>query len=219
MSNVKNIASYIAFGIGILAIAGVTIAIIATRRKPVKCNSNFLFVGDSNTVISHSYATQLQKYCPDAKITVLAQSGRNTTTMLQTLTTELNGGNKYDVIAILGGSNDLYAPDTVKKNLDAMYKLAKASGAKVVAVTPPSKNFIHIGQPTWGGNDYQKLLNNLASITAWIKSQSQPDVIVDWNKITNNKEAFAGTDYQHANATAHAELLNKIIKELPIKST
>lgn len=218
MNATKNIAGYVALTIGILAIAGVTIAIVATRRKPITCAAKFLFIGDSNTVISHSYAAQLQKYCPAANIKLLAESGRNTTTMLQTLQAELAAGKKYDVIAILGGSNDLYAPDKVKQNLQAMYGLAKANGARIVAVTPPSKNYIRLGQPAWGGDDYTQLLNNLKSITAWINANKTVDVVIDWNKITDNKEAFTGTDYQHANSTAHTLLLQQMIKKLSLRA-
>ena len=219
MAEKKNITPYLILGLGIAAALGVA-AYVVFRKKPIPCSSRFLFIGDSNTTISHAYSKQLKSFCPGAQVKEIAQSGRNTNTMLQTLAAELQAGNKYDVIAILGGSNDLCCPDAypTKSNLAAMYQMAKASGAKVVAITPPSKKYVRLGDPTWGGSNYQGMLDRLQGIVTWIKQNGTPDLIIDWNKITDNEAAFVGTDYMHANSNAHKILLNEMINRLPIKS-
>lgn len=214
----KNIAPYVILGIGIAATLSL-VGYLVFKRKPVKCSSRFLFIGDSNTVIAHSYTKKIKQYCSGADIKEIATSGWSTNKMLTALQAELAGGNKYDVIAILGGSNDLCCPDSypTKSNLETMYQLAKRSGARVVAITPPSKKYIKLGNPGWGGSNYQAQMDRLAGIVSWIKANKTADVIVDWHKITENKDAFVGTDYQHANAGAHEALLKELIKKIPIK--
>lgn len=215
MPKTKNITPYIILGVGITA-SLVLGGYLVFRRKKVPCNSRFLFIGDSNTVMSSSYSKQLKQYCPMATVKELAASGRNTSAMLQSLQSELNAGHKYDVIAILGGSNDLGTGIDTKSNLQALYDMAKKSGAKVIAITPPSKNFIRLAQPDWGGANYNGLLAKLADIVSWQLNNRTPDLVVNWNRITNRKDYFS-SDMQHANATAHNELLKEIVNRLPIK--
>ena len=144
----KNKDTYIIVGTALLI--GVSVGIIYYISKDSgsggvsgKKTKSILFIGDSNTFANFSYADQLKKMFPDLAIKKIAKNGANTAWMKQQLEQELKN-NKYDVISILGGSNDVYGGvklDVTKNNLDSMYKLAHDNGSKVIAVTPPNKDF------------------------------------------------------------------------------
>lgn len=207
---------WLAAGIFVFLAGGAAIALYMSKpKKKINCSSKFLFIGDSNTVITSSYSKQLQKLCPGMNVKVLAETSRNTSTMLQSMRDDLKAGNKYDVIAILGGSNDLGTNIDTISNLTDMYELGKSNGAIVIAITPPSKNFIRLAQPTWGGNNYPQLLQKLKNIVDWQLKNNISDIVINWNKLTDRKDYF-NSDMQHANATAHAVLLKQIIEKVPI---
>jgi lysophospholipase L1-like esterase len=99
-----------------------------------------LFVGDSQTAGSNSYANKLLKSGRvDGKI--LAKTGANTYVLATTLKKELDSGEKYDVISIMAGGNDAWrdTPAVPMQNLAYMYRISKESGARVVAISNPSK--------------------------------------------------------------------------------
>ena len=173
--------------------------------------TSILFIGDSNTVSSYSYADQLKKMFPNLKIKKIAKVGEKTDWMKTQLTNELKN-NKYDVVAILSGSNDIYALgkiDSTKKNLDAMYKMIHDSGAKVLAVTPPNKDFY-----TKKTEQKQKLLYDLID---WMKNNKNIDNLVDFHKITSDKKYFSSGDgYLHANSSAHKILAEQTKQKLKL---
>ncbi len=128
-------------------------------------------------------------------------NGGKTDWMLSQLQQELKS-NKYDVVSILGGSNDIYGTNSIdgaKKNLDAMYKLAKSKGSHVIAVTPPNKD--HYPKKT---DQKQSLLNSLVS---WIKSNQNKDEVIDFKAMTADKKYFsAADDFLHPQGSAHKML-------------
>lgn len=174
-------------------------------------------MGDSNTVGTQSFANQLKSYCTGARVTIAAGVGDNTNVMLANLKAKLSSGNKYDVITILGGSNDLGTSIDTKQNLTTMYQLANQHGALVIAITPPSKKYIRTVQPTWGGSidHYQLLLAKLADIVRWINTNKLPDYTFDFNKITDSPDAF-GSDMQHATYGSHKALLGQLVNKLKL---
>lgn len=170
---------------------------------------SILFIGDSNTAANFSYADQLKKRFPELNIKKIAKVGEKTDWMFNQLYEEL-GKNEYDVVAILGGSNDIYATgrtDRTKQSLDSMYKLAHARGSKVLAVTPPNKDF-YVNKT----DQKQALLYDLVE---WMKRNRNIDFLVDWHKLTNNISFFNSSDgYLHANANAHSVLANQSAQKL-----
>lgn len=187
----------------------------STKKTPTKKDDrikSILFIGDSNTAANWSYADQLKKKFPNIKIKKIAKVGEKTDWMKKQLADELKSGNKYDVIAILGGSNDIYAlgkNTSAKSNLDDMYNMAHNSGAKVLAVTPPNKDF-YVKKT----DQKQKSLFDLVD---WIKNNNKPDYVVDFHKITADKKYFsAGDGYLHANSSAHKILEQEAVKKINI---
>ncbi len=202
MKDKKKIWPIVILSAGILAVAGVTIGIVLSRKRKVKCNSRFLFIGDSNTD-GYSFANILKNLCPDATIVKRALSGSKTDWMLNQLQAELATGAKYDVITILGGSNDIYALGSTaatKHNLQQMYDIAKQSGAKVVAITPPNKDYYAARTSA-----KQQLLYNLVS---WIKTNKTIDFFIDLHKLTANVDLLEHQYYQHMNSAGQQALAN-----------
>lgn len=176
------------------------------KTKPIK---SILFIGDSNTVANFSYADQLQKLRPDIQIKKIAQNGATTDWMLQQLQNELRI-NKYDAVAILGGSNDIYGKgeiETAKSNLNQMYLLAKENGSKVIAVTPPNKDY-YVGVT----EQKQVLLQQLVN---WIMFNPLKDYFINFYNITKNKNFFIADDgYLHPQANAHWILANTLNQQI-----
>lgn len=152
--------------------------------------TNFLFVGDSLTAYSNSYADQLQQKYPNITIKKIAEAGKQTSWMLPQLQQELATGTKYDVIAIWGGVNDIYATGSIanaESNLQQMYDAAKATGAKVVALTVPPTATYNISTA-----NTTQLTNNL---NTWINNNNIVDAIVDVNSLV--KDGNDGTQPQY----------------------
>lgn len=193
-------------------IAGVAIGftmIYFYKSKSNKKLNSILFIGDSNTVANFSYADQLKKDFPNLIVKKIAKNGANTSWMKSELEKELKS-NRYDVISILGGSNDIYGGQTLdfsKNNLGSMYRTAKQSGSKVIAVSPPNKDFYLYKQES-----KQKPLSDLVS---WIKNNKDVDYFFDFYDITKNKNYFTSADgYLHPQSNAHKLLKQQAIQKL-----
>jgi lysophospholipase L1-like esterase len=223
--NNKEIIPYAVLGIGSILLVGSVVfffidPIKKAFRKKVGCNGKFLFIGDSNTNATYSYADLLKKACPQATVVKGAGDSMGTGWMLDRLKAELNKGIKYDVISILGGSNDLGNPnqEATYDNLNAMYKLAKAHGAIVVAISPPNKNFL------WGSTRYcptsqsnckafPEGIQRLDKLVDFIHRNPNKDVFINYNKITDRKDYFL-SDMQHGNPDAQKALFEKFKQQV-----
>lgn len=176
------------------------------KSKKIK---SILFIGDSNTVANFSYADELQQIDPSLTIKKVAQNGANTDWMLQHLRDEL-ASNKYDAVSILGGSNDIYSKgeiDSAKSNLNKMYLLAQSKGMKVIAVTPPNKNW-YVNKT----ESKQQLLNELVN---WISKNPLTDYFINFWDMTNDQGYFTSSDgYLHPQEQAHSILANTIYNQI-----
>lgn len=193
-------------------VIGLGLIYLSRRKKSDKVTS-ILFIGDSNTAANYSYADKLKKQFPNIDVKKIAKVGEKTDWMKNQLQNELNKKD-YDIIIILGGSNDVYAlgkTDSAKQNLNAMYDLIHSKGAKVIAVTPPNKDF-YVNKT----EAKQKLLFDLID---WMKSNKKIDYLIDFHKITSDKKYFSPSDgYLHANSLAHEILANSVKNKLNLKA-
>lgn len=120
---------------------------------PPSGNSNstsksLLVVGDSITNDANSYANQFKQANPTWSLKKLAQDGKQSAWALQQLQTEKTTGNKYDVVSILIGTNDVYGGTsltTTTNNIGSAVLLVKQDllkpGGKVVLISPPADIF------------------------------------------------------------------------------
>jgi hypothetical protein len=173
------------------------------------CSKSYLFIGDSNTAGSTSYADQFMSFCQNPKNKKIAKSGAKTSWMLPELEKEL-AVNKYDVVTILAGSNDIFARLSIndaKANMDKMFQLAKDNGAKVVSITPPYKG--HFPRTT---DKHWKLIGEW---NEYLRKHPIPSKYIDFSSIVQDKSLFA-SDNQHVNKTGHGVLKDAFIKTLNI---
>lgn len=187
----------------------IVLYLIYRYYKSTKKIKSILFIGDSNTVFDFSYADQLKKLYPSIRIKKIAKNGATTDWMLEQLKNELNT-TKYDAVSILGGSNDIYNGvdlNITKYNLDAMYSLAKSKGMKVIAITPPNKNFFK--------NRTEQKQNSLIDLVNWIGSNNKKDYFINFWDITNNQSFFISSDgYLHPQENAHKIVADSLYKKI-----
>lgn len=198
------------FLVFILVVSVVVLIYAYCESQKIKVSS-ILFIGDSNTASATSYADQLQRDYSNLVIKKIAQNGAKTDWMYAQLQNELKT-NPYSLVVILGGSNDIYAlnyNDSAKANLDAMYKLSHSYGSKVIAVTPPSKNF-YVNRT----DRKQQLLKDLVS---FIKQNKNADHVIDFYSLSNDLSYFNPADgYLHAGPAAHTVLKNKLKSKIQV---
>lgn len=211
--------------IGSLIISGVAVAYfynkfhkstseISSSLLPQKSDGikSILFLGDSNTEAPWSYADKIKKMYPNISVKKIAKHSMKTDWILNELQNELSK-NKYDVVSVLGGSNDIYATgknDTAKVNLEKMYKISKDAGSKFVIVAPPNKNFYANATP-----EKQKSLKDLLN---WEKNTANKDYFIDFWTMTNNKNLFSkGDGFLHPQSAAHEILTNDFSTKLNLK--
>jgi len=208
----KYFFGFLAIGAAIAGAGAIIYILSRPKNNVTKPVGSILFIGDSNTAANFSYADQLQKRFPALRIKKIAISGEKTDLMLQQLTTEL-AQNKYDVVSILGGSNDIWATDKIdgaEANLDAMYKLAHANGAKVLAVSPPNHN--------WYVNATVHKQQILGDLVNWIMVNPNADYKINFWNITNDKRFFNVADgFLHAQEPAHKILADKVTQILNLQ--
>lgn len=193
-----------------------------TEAKGSPRNKRFLFIGDSLTLgfglDNFSYVDKLKEWFPGLVIKKIAVTGKQTGWMLQELQKELATGNKYDVITIWGGVNDIYAKksiDETKKNLQNMYDLAKSAGAKVVALTTIPTRTYKISSSVTSG--LTKMLDQ------WLKSNSSIDQLVDVNALVNDgkdgtKPEYLQKDHLHLSLPAQENIAKIHASKLSIAS-
>jgi lysophospholipase L1-like esterase len=128
---------YIVAGLGIIGL-GVLTAFLIENFTPIK-NKNpkkILFLGDSITVASNSYANKIKQNFPDRNITIQASIGKKTSWMLQSLQ-DLLKTNSYDRIYIYGGINDIFsgvAGNEALNNVQQIVNLGKEKGADIFVI-------------------------------------------------------------------------------------
>lgn len=185
----------------------------AVKGPLADCNKSFLFVGDSLTAYTQSYADQLRSVCPQFNYKKAAKSGEKTDWMLTQLTAAL-ASSKPDVVVIWGGVNDIYARNSIvaaKQNLQAMYDLAKRSGAKVVALTViPTRTY---------KNATDKTVSLTNELNSWIKGNLTLDGMADANKAVNNgndgtRSEFLQSDTLHLTSAGQYAVMDATRKVL-----
>ena len=148
---------------------------------------------------------------PDLVIKKIAKNGANTNWMRQELDKELIN-NEYDYVSILAGSNDIYgglSMNTTKNNLDYMYKLSHDKGSKVLAITPPNKNFYT--------KKTEQNQRELSELVGWIRNNRNKDYFIDFYDMTNDKSLFSANDgYLHPQSKAHNNLMREVKDKLNI---
>jgi GH24 family phage-related lysozyme (muramidase) len=142
--------------------------IITEQRNNKKLR--VLFVGDAQTMVDHSYARVLlrtKRYVGK----IVGNDNASTSNVLSMLQDNLSS--RYDVVSIMAGGKDGAdkSPFNAIKNFEAMFKLVQNSGAKLVVVTNPSKEYVQKSDDTEGHPSNNKIAD-------WLQSKSGADVVI-----------------------------------------
>lgn len=111
-----------------------------SKKQVVKLPSkgkSAVFVGDSHTIASPSWAEAIKAKYGLGSIAKVASNGKTTSWMLTNLQTYLSKNKAPDYIFIWGGTNDAYGStkiDDITKNIQSMVTLGKSKGSKVIVV-------------------------------------------------------------------------------------
>lgn len=187
---------------GLVALTG--IYVLLTSSTIQKKKMKLLFIGDSNTDNNYSYADKIKATFPNIEVHKIAKVGKGTQWMIDNAEKDLKD-NKYDIITLLGGSNDIYGGvplQTTKDNILKIRKMISDNGARAVLVTPPNKKF-------YPKNTTEKL-KNLEDLIAWEKQQDF-DSIIDFYNMTDKLDMF-NPDFRHPNSDAHVILADVFVK-------
>jgi lysophospholipase L1-like esterase len=178
--------------------------LLSEQTEPKKLR--VLFVGDSQTAAKYSYAYNILR-SGVVSGAIAAKNGASTAWILQKV--KANADKKYDVITIMGGGNDGAAKtaDAAIKNLSDAYNIAKQSGARVIAISNPTKQFVVQGDKYYSPSGYPS--ND--AIARWVNAQNISDVTIDTNSY--GQRAF-GKDHVHLNPDAHISLANQWKKQV-----
>lgn len=174
MTTTKFIFIIIFLGLGIWLIM---YFVNKDKKIDISKKNRILFIGDSFTASNYSYADQIKQDHPNIQITKIAKVGAKTDWMLEQATQEL-ASNKYDSVFVLGGVNDIYSTGSIAKaeeNLQAIYDLAKKSGASVIGITIAPSDYYSLYDSQKG-----KLTNELNS---WIMNNRTLDYTIDFNSL------------------------------------
>lgn len=168
-----------------------------------------LFLGDSETLFSYSYANDLIRN-GDVTGKIVAQAGANTYILRNMLRDELLKGEKYDSVSILAGGNDGWRdqPADAINNLRSMYKMVKDAGMKVVAISNPTRKFAETsvtGKKKYPSND---------EIAKWIEAGGDGliDKIIPINSRTSGSASSFSNDKVHLSQSGH-DMITSLWKE------
>ena len=168
-----------------------------------------LFLGDSETLFSYSYANDLIKN-GDVTGKIVAQAGANTNILINMLRDEFLKGEQYDAVSILAGGNDSWRdqPADAINNLRSMYKMIKDAGMKVVAISNPTRKFAEksiTGKKKYPSND---------EIAKWIEAGGDGliDEIIPINSKTSENASAFSNDKIYLNQTGH-DMITSLWKE------
>lgn len=209
----KVIVKSLLIGAGILAVGtGIAMIVKSSSVRKVSPFGKILFIGDSYTAGSNSYADQLKKLMPNIEIKKIAKVGEKTDWMLANSLNEI-ANNKYDAVFILGGINDVYALSNIsstESNLQSIYDAAKKSGAKVIGITIAPTDYYSLYTPVKG-----QLTDSLNS---WIKRNKTITTSIDFNKILKSggkqDTSLFVADKLHASTKGHEMLANDIKRKV-----
>jgi len=192
---------------------------------------------------NRGYGTYLEKLCPGLEIETYGIGGQNTRQMVNRFKKDivdktLGSYRMYDDVIIFAGINDIAQIDSdyikigkvwseekvdehtlgIIERLDSMYKEAKDSGMRVIAVTiTPWGRYrgrvTRYGQSHWSENS-QKAID---SINLWLRSKPENvDVVIDAYNVLEDfnhpdalQKEFTG-DRLHLNSKGNKVLANEI---------
>ena len=220
----------------ILVLAALGIAAPGRAESSAKSGRRYLVaaIGDSLTdprAGGGKYLRALSKRCPESRFDAYGVGGQRTEHMRWRIKDDLFGRStpwlkkpRYTHVIVLGGINDLSAAspfdpkfdravDRIEQNLSYMYRVAKARGVSVVAVTLPPWGRLR------GTHDYRT--DATAALNSWIMERVQQGAVdhaVDIHPLLScgdpdvlcpSERRFAD-DFVHWNTAGHEKVADTL---------
>lgn len=207
----KQKKTYLIYGAVVIFVLLLSL-FVYLKLRGLSCKSKILFLGDSNTAGSWSYADKVISFCGSSNMKKIAKVGAKTSWMLSELQNELNK-NDYDAVVILSGSNDIFGSlsiDSAKTNMNNMLELIKSKGAKSIVINPPSKKYY--SNTT---NQHKQLILDW---TFFLKNHKLPYKFIDFESITEKDRSLFAGDMIHINSKGHQLLADQFINDLNLKN-
>jgi len=143
-----------------------------------------LFIGDDNMKFARAVLKRL-----DAVGVVLNYRGTTSQQILKQVKRRIN--DTYDVVVIMASSYD-GAPGKTNiaiKNLQEAFKTAKQFGARLIAISNPSKSYLTKDDAKYKDHGYPS--ND--EIGAWVNNQTISDSVIDVNSLDSK---YLTSDHQ-----------------------
>jgi GH24 family phage-related lysozyme (muramidase) len=202
---------------------------------------NVLFVGDGEVTAPYSFANQLTKTL-DIKSKIVGFKNASSLQIYKLVKSMLpqkkirnsdntdnslfnsifnfdftQSGPTYDIITIMAGGSD-GAPGKQRRairDLQLAFELVKESGAKLIAISNPTKSYLKTDDALYKDHGYPS--NDAIGI--WVNNQTISDAVIDVNSMSKNK--FASDNVQ-LSPNAHRDIANEwksIISSFNLKIT
>jgi len=167
-------------------------------EQATKSKLRILFVGDDNMKFARTVLKRL-----DAIGNVLNYRGTTSAQILKQVNRRIN--DMYDVVVIMASSYD-GAPGKAQgaiKNLQEAFKIAKQFGARVIAISNPSKSYLTKDDAKYKDHGYPS--ND--EIGAWVNNQTISDSTIDVNSLDSK---YLASDHISLNVDAQKMIVSKL---------
>jgi len=152
-----------------------------------------LFIGDSQTYYPGVSYAELLLDRGDIEGKNVSRNGAPLEEMQRNLKRSLQY-ERYDIVTIMGGGNNSGLKYPPYKLYDNMYSYASAKGAKVIAITNPTKKNLSSAR--------RKKYPSNESLASHVRFNSRPDAVIDANLLYSDSKFF-NNDMVHLNKNAH----------------
>ena len=158
---------------------------------------NILAIGDNEVQSNYSFASQLKQHL-DVNITTAGYRSVNANSVLKILNRRLDSTFQIVIIMVSGNNDGDRSPNTAIQQLAAAFTLAKKYGARVIAITNPTKQYLTPKNKLYRSDMYP----TCKQIATWVNSQSITDETIDTynlSKSSFNKDNLTLTAREHKN--------------------
>ena len=158
---------------------------------------NILAIGDNEVLSNYSFASQLKQHL-DVNITTAGYRSVNANSVLKILNRRLDSTFQIVIIMVSGNNDGDRSPNTAIQQLAAAFTLAKKYGARVIAITNPTKQYLTPKNKLYRSDMYP----TCKQIATWVNSQSITDETIDTynlSKSSFNKDNLTLTAREHKN--------------------
>jgi len=163
---------------------------------------NILAIGDNEVQSNYSFAKQLKRHL-DVNITTAGYRNVNANAVLKILNRRLDSKFQIVIIMVSGNNDGDQSPNNAIQQLAASFTLAKKYGARVIAITNPTKEYLTPKNKLYRSDMYP----TGKQIATWVNSQNITDETIDTYNLS--KSSF-NRDNLTLTARAHKNIMGQV---------